>query len=157
MAGFRVEQTVILVGLRILTRQTFFPFVTKVFNVKQFSQTSTFPLHWFRTQEYFEFYNLLIYAFHGRLKNQTNVGNNSDENRKIVGKTNIDRIRSQQIRESCGVQTINERMKRRRREWDQHVKRMDVERLVEISRDNIPVGRWSPGLLKRRWSDLIID
>ena len=34
---------------------------------------------------------------------------------------------------------------------------MDVERLVKISRDNIPVGRISPGLPKRRWSDLIID
>ena len=32
---------------------------------------------------------------------------------------------------------------------------MDVERLVKISRGNVPVGR-SPGRLKRRWSDLII-
>ena len=28
--------------------------------------------------------------------------------RKMVGKTKIDRIRSQQIRESCGIQAINE-------------------------------------------------
>ena len=28
--------------------------------------------------------------------------------RKIVGKTKIDRLRSQQIRESCGIQPINE-------------------------------------------------
>ena len=34
--------------------------------------------------------------------------------RKIVGKTNIDRIIRQQIRES---KTINEWMERRRREW----------------------------------------
>ena len=33
--------------------------------------------------------------------------------RKIVGKTKIDRIRSQQIRESCGAQPINEWVKRR--------------------------------------------
>jgi hypothetical protein len=45
----------------------------------------------------------------------------------------------------------------RRREWDQHVTRMDAERLVKISRGNIPFGRRSPGRLKRRWSDLIID
>ena len=32
--------------------------------------------------------------------------------RKIVGKTKIDRIRSQQIRESCGIQPINEWMER---------------------------------------------
>ena len=33
----------------------------------------------------------------------------------------------------------------------------DAERLVKISRDNIPVGRRSPGCPKRRWSNLIID
>ena len=46
--------------------------------------------------------------------------------RKIV------RIISQQIRESCCIQPINEWMERRRREWDEHVMRMDPERLVEI-------------------------
>ena len=46
-------------------------------------------------------------------------------------------------------------MERIRREWEQHVKRMDPEGLVKISRDNIPAGRRSPGLPKRRWSDLI--
>ena len=47
--------------------------------------------------------------------------------RKIVGKTKIDRIRSQQIREYCGIQPINEwveRRRRRRREWVEHVTRM---------------------------------
>ena len=42
---------------------------------------------------------------------------------------------------------------RRRREWDDHT-RMDAEKLVKISRDNIPVGRRSPGRPKRIWSDL---
>ena len=54
--------------------------------------------------------------------------------RKIVGKRKIDRIRSQQIRESCGIQPINEWMKKRR-EWDEHVTRIDAEQLVKISRD----------------------
>ena len=76
--------------------------------------------------------------------------------RKIVGKTKIDRIRSQQIRESCGIQPINEWVERRR-EWDQHVTRMDAERLFKISRDNVPAGRRSPGRPKRRWSDLIFN
>ena len=75
---------------------------------------------------------------------------------KIVGKTKIDRIRSQQMRESCDFQPINEWVERRRREWDQHVARMDAEILVKILKDNIPVGR-SPGRPKMRWSDLIID
>ena len=38
--------------------------------------------------------------------------------RKIVGKTKIDRIRSQQIRETCGIQPINEWVESRKREWD---------------------------------------
>ena len=37
-----------------------------------------------------------------------------------------------EIRKSCGIQPIHEWMKRRRRrEWDQHVTRMDAERLVK--------------------------
>jgi len=34
---------------------------------------------------------------------------------------------------------------------------MDAERLVKISRDNIPIGRRFKGRPKRRWSDLIPD
>jgi len=45
----------------------------------------------------------------------------------------------------------------RRREWDEHVTRVNAERLVKISRYNIPAGRRSPGRPKRRWSDLIPD
>ena len=77
--------------------------------------------------------------------------------RKIIGKTKIDRIRSQQIRESFGIQRINEWVEIIRREWSQHVTRMDAERLVKISRDNIPVGRRSPECSKRRWSDILRD
>ena len=54
--------------------------------------------------------------------------------RKIVGKIKTDRIKSQQIRKSCGTQPINEQMGRRRGEWDEHVTRMDFERLVKISK-----------------------
>jgi hypothetical protein len=56
--------------------------------------------------------------------------------RKIVGKTKIDKIRSQQVRESCGIQPIEEWVERRtRREWEQHATKMDAE---------ITVGRRSP-------------
>ena len=47
--------------------------------------------------------------------------------RKIIAKTKMDRIRSQQIKESCGIQPINEWVERRRKEWDQQVTRMDAE------------------------------
>ena len=68
--------------------------------------------------------------------------------RKIVGKIKIDRIRTQQIRESCGIQPINELVERRRREWNEHVTTMNAERLVKISKDNIPAGRRSPDVRK---------
>ena len=58
--------------------------------------------------------------------------------RKIVGKTKIDIIRIQEIRESCGIQTMNEWVERRGRELDQYVTRMDAERFVRISRNNVP-------------------
>jgi hypothetical protein len=44
----------------------------------------------------------------------------------------------------------------RRREWKEHSTRMDAERLVKISRDNIPAGRKYPGRPKKRWNDLIL-
>ena len=72
--------------------------------------------------------------------------------REIVGKTKVDRIRSHQIDKSCGIQPIIKWAERRRREWDEHVARMDAERLVKILRDNIPAGRRSPGRPKRRWT-----
>ena len=63
-----------------------------------------------------------------------------ESTKEKVGKTKIDRIRSQQIRESSGIQPINDQVEMRRGEWDKHVTRMDAERLVKISRDNIPCG-----------------
>ena len=58
----------------------------------------------------------------------------------------VDRIRNQQIREFCGIQPINEFMKRRRRrEWDEQVTRMDAEGFLKNSRDNIHSGRRSAG------------
>ena len=44
-------------------------------------------------------------------------------------KTKIDKI-SQQIRESCGIQPINQWVERRIIKWNEHVTRMYAERLV---------------------------
>ena len=38
-----------------------------------------------------------------------------NEMKVLVGKTKIDRIRSQQIRESCGIQPTNERVEEKKR------------------------------------------
>ena len=48
-------------------------------------------------------------------------------------------MRSEQIRESCGIQPINGWVEIGRREWDKYVSRMDTERLVKITSDNIHV------------------
>ena len=49
-------------------------------------------------------------------------------------------IKNQLIRESCDIQPINEGVERRR-EWNEYVTKKDAERLVKISRDNIPAGK----------------
>ena len=71
--------------------------------------------------------------------------------RKIVNKTKIDRIRNQQIRDPVVSNLLISGGKE-----EDHITRMGDERLVKISRDNIPTGR-PPGRPKRRWSDLIMD
>jgi hypothetical protein len=76
-------------------------------------------------------------------------GNEIKVLRNIVGKTKLDRIRSQQIRGSCGIQPVNEWMKRRGRVWDEHITRTDAERLVKISWNSIPAGE-SPGCPKKK-------
>ena len=47
-------------------------------------------------------------------------------------------------------------MDRRRKQFDEHVTRMNAERLVKIPRDNMPAGT-SSELPKTRWSLLIRD
>ena len=62
---------------------------------------------------------------------------------KIVRKT--DTIISQQFRESWGIQIINEWVERSRREWDEHVMKMNVEisavlkydRAIDLSEDDL--------------------
>ena len=51
---------------------------------------------------------------------------------EIVSNSKIDKIRSQQIKENTSIQTINDWAERRRREWDEHVRRVGSERLTKI-------------------------
>ena len=75
--------------------------------------------------------------------------------RKIVGKKQRNKPINKRI---LRYPTINQWMERRRiREQDQHVARMDAERLLKTPRDIIHVGRRSPERPKRRWSDLTMD
>ena len=72
--------------------------------------------------------------------------------RRIIGKTRLDRVRNEYAREQCEIQPINDWVIRRRQEWNDHVSRMDANRIAKITRDNIPTGRRSPGRPRKRWS-----
>lgn len=73
--------------------------------------------------------------------------------RKIVGKTLLDRERNENIRRSCQVDNINEWVVNRKIEWNEHIHRMDQDRIVKIARDKSPIGRRSTGRPRKRWSD----
>ena len=69
--------------------------------------------------------------------------------KKIVFKHAYFFFCKKQTTQSRGNQPINEWVeRRRRRQCDEPVTRIDAEILVKISRDNIPAGRRFPGLRK---------
>ena len=71
----------------------------------------------------------------------------------IQGKTLRDKIRSDQLRHLSGIQDIIKLANVRRREWDDHVDRMEETRLAKIVRDNRPQGIRSRGRPKKRWKE----
>ncbi|XP_044760249.1 uncharacterized protein LOC123317707 [Coccinella septempunctata] len=73
--------------------------------------------------------------------------------RSIAGKTLLDRIPNSQIRELCKVQDVVRWGRQRRRDWNQHVSRMDPQRLARIARDLKPLGKRPPGRPFNRWRD----
>ncbi|XP_030760558.1 uncharacterized protein LOC115885711 [Sitophilus oryzae] len=75
--------------------------------------------------------------------------------RKIAGKTLLDRERSDNIKQTCKVGSINEWVLSRRREWNEHIGRMDEGRIVRSARDKSPLGRRSTGRPRKRWCDIL--
>lgn len=73
--------------------------------------------------------------------------------RRINNKTLRDRIPSTDIRQACQITPTEEWIDKRRREWNNHINRMDQHRLVKVVRDKIPVGRRSVGRPKKRWRE----
>ncbi|XP_045466625.1 uncharacterized protein LOC123675320 [Harmonia axyridis] len=73
--------------------------------------------------------------------------------RRIAGKTLMNRNTSESIRDACGVDNVNYWVLKRRKEWDEHISRMDEGRVVKIARDRSPRGRRSLGRPRKRWSD----
>lgn len=58
--------------------------------------------------------------------------------RKITGHTLRDRVRNTTIRDECDVPDIVKRIRRRKREWNSHVIRMEEDRMAKIARDGNP-------------------
>ena len=73
--------------------------------------------------------------------------------RAIHGKTLRDKIRSDQLRQLSGIQDIIKWANVRRREWGDHVERMEENRLAKIVRDNRPQGVRRRGRPKKRWKE----
>ncbi|XP_060524527.1 uncharacterized protein LOC132700944 [Cylas formicarius] len=65
--------------------------------------------------------------------------------RRISAKTLLDRERNENIRQSCGVDNVNDWVLQRKRQWNYHINRMQDGRLVKIVRDKSPDGRRSVG------------
>ena len=73
--------------------------------------------------------------------------------RAIHGKTLLDKIRSDQLRQLSGIQDKIQWTNVRRREWDAHVERKEDNRLAKIARGNRPQGVRSRGNPKKRWKE----
>lgn len=73
--------------------------------------------------------------------------------RRISGKTLLDRERNENIRQSSGVDNVNDWVLQRKRQWNDHINRMQDSRLVKIVRDKSPDGRRSVGRPRKRWND----
>ena len=65
----------------------------------------------------------------------------------------METIRSDHLRQPSGIQDIIKWANVRRREWDDHVDRMEENRLAKIVRDNRPQGVRSRGRPKKRWKE----
>jgi len=73
--------------------------------------------------------------------------------RNITNKRLTDRIRSQVIREECGVEDIVRWGRERRRKWRDHVNRMDDDRIIKICSTQNPHGQRPRGRPPKRWKN----
>ncbi|XP_056639353.1 uncharacterized protein LOC130446869 [Diorhabda sublineata] len=71
--------------------------------------------------------------------------------RTIVDKTRRDRVRNTDIKEQCGIQDTVRWGNQRKRQWYNHVRRMDENRLPRIVLVNNPLGSRPPGRPPKRW------
>jgi hypothetical protein len=76
--------------------------------------------------------------------------------RRILNKTQTDKIRNERIREICEIQDITSWVQRRRTEWSMHISRMTEGRLVRRVHNEIPVEKRNRGRPMKRWRDTLV-
>jgi hypothetical protein len=72
--------------------------------------------------------------------------------RSVKGCTRLDKIRNEDIRKELGVFSINDRTRRYRQDWLEHVERMEEERVPKQAVWYRPKGRRDPGGQRRGWN-----
>jgi hypothetical protein len=62
------------------------------------------------------------------------------------------KLRNEYLRKEIGVSLINDRIRRYRQDWLQHVERMQEGRMPKQALWYTPKGRRDPGRTRRRWN-----
>ncbi|XP_056641945.1 uncharacterized protein LOC130448553 [Diorhabda sublineata] len=70
---------------------------------------------------------------------------------KVRIKSAWNRVRNTDVKEQCGIQDIVIWGRQRKRQWYNHVRRMDENRLPRIVLENNPPGSRPPGRPPKRW------
>ena len=52
---------------------------------------------------------------------------------------------SENIRQTCRIDKINDWVLERKKKWNEHIDRMTEKRIVKIARDKLPAGRRNTG------------
>lgn len=71
--------------------------------------------------------------------------------RAIMGYTKYDRKTNEKIRQECGIQDVVRWIRRRRREWKDHIDRMENDRMPKIVKMNIPNTSRHARRPQKRW------
>ena len=75
--------------------------------------------------------------------------------RSMAGKTQRDKIRNDNIRESLGIEKIQHQIERTRLRWFGHMKRMKEDRLPRIAFEKQLEGKRPRGKPRKRWRGMI--
>ena len=73
--------------------------------------------------------------------------------RHLIGITKLDKEKNQCIRQKTGAQNIVKEIKQYLKKWQQHVQRMDTNRLTKQALQYTLKGRRNIGRARKRWRD----